>query len=111
MKSVESIQFPNHGGDIGIGSRGVFRKAVFTGSFKRAKFRHYDYMTITITNEDYDSNGHHRFYYESEDGQRSWVRGKNLYPNYHETESATQTALNNKHDRAAESKLLLGRSF
>ena len=119
--SLKNVDFEklNYGNtnDIGVDSIGILQLPIFTGSWKKPKFSHYEYYLAEIVNENYThktdyysySSTTHRFTIvvkqvisgsEKRVGNKFWKRGKNLYSNYYEIERASQENLNNKHERS-----------
>ena len=121
--SLKNIDFKNlnyyNSNDIGRGSVGILRLCIFTGSFRNAKFSHYEYYLAEVVNDNHtvkDSytsfqSTTHRFTItirevisgsEKKVGDKFTKRGKNLYGNYHEIERADSEELKYKHDRKTE---------
>lgn len=113
--NFDKIDFYNTN-DIGIGSVGVLRLCVFSGSFKKPKFSHYEYYLVDVINENYKQktdycsyvSTKHRFTLKVRqvlNGDEKRVndtftkRGKNLYGNYYEIKKASMESLIEKHQR------------
>lgn len=115
--NFENLDFSNTN-DIGRGSYGILRLCIFTGSFRNAKFSHYEYYLVKVINDTYKQttdfctylSTKHRFTLEvvqvisgneKKIGDKFVKRGKNLYGNYHELIKADIEELVYKHDRKA----------
>lgn len=113
----ENLDFDNTN-DIGMNSVGVLRLCIFNGSFRNARFSHYEYYLVKVTNENYTKNTDfisytsikHRFSLEviqvisgteKKVGDKFTKRGKNLYGNYHEIEHSSEEYLSLKHENRA----------
>lgn len=113
----ENLDFDNTN-DIGMNSVGVLRLCIFNGSFRNARFSHYEYYLVKVTNENYTKNTDfisytsikHRFSLEviqvisgteKKVGDKFTKRGKNLYGNYHEIEHSSKEYLSLKHENRA----------
>jgi hypothetical protein len=92
-------------GDAVIGDYVKFDRAVFTGSFKKPKFSHYETVEGKIIRDSYGTDKQqHTFTIELPDGSTTRIKGRNLYRNGcvrkpWEDESLRLEALAEKHQR------------
>ena len=109
MKNLENIEKLEFGArNVATGSTGILRNPIFTGSYRNARFSHFEYYEVKIVNNNYDYNkGYHRFTCEvlavikgdKKVGAKFTKRGKNLYPNYYEEIYASQEAFEEKAEK------------
>jgi hypothetical protein len=92
-------------GDACLGDEVRFERAVFTGSYRAAKFAGYELITGVIVNDSYGAEKQqHTFTLLLPDGSKARIKGRNLYANglYRKLwadESKRILALNEKHAR------------
>ena len=92
-------------GDCVVGDFVKFERAVFTGSYPRAKFSHNETIEGEITKESYGAaKQQHTFTIKLPDGDTTRIKGRNLYRNGTmrkpwADESKRLVALQEKHKR------------
>jgi hypothetical protein len=94
--------------DIGVGSLGILKLPIFTGSRMRPRYSHDEYYKVKVVADNYADNYTHRFTVEvlevlegtsKKVGSKFWKQGRNFYDNYFEITSAPQETLDKKHKR------------
>jgi hypothetical protein len=94
-------------GDCVVGDSVAFERAVFTGSFRSAKFSHFEMVRGDIVKESYGAaKQQHTFTLELEGGGKTLIKGRNLYKNGvwrtpWVDESRRHLAADEKHQRGA----------
>ena len=69
-------------GDAVVGDEVCFDRAVFVGTYPKAKFDGYERIQGTIVAESYgDKTGQHTFTLETTSGEKIRIKGRNLYRN------------------------------
>ena len=69
-------------GNCVVGDFVQFERAVFTGSYRNARFSHNETVEGEITKESYGADKQqHTFTIERTDGERIRIKGRNLYRN------------------------------
>lgn len=69
-------------GDCCKGDHVRFERAVFTGSYRNAKFSHFEMITGVIVSESYGAaKQQHTFTIQQENGAKTLIKGRNLYAN------------------------------
>ena len=92
-------------GDATKGDHVTFQKAIFTGSFKRPKFSHFEIVFGEIIKDSYGAEKQqHTFTLLLSNGQQMRIKGRNLYKNGlfrkpWSQEEKRALSLNEKHTR------------
>lgn len=69
-------------GDCVVGDEVSFERAIFTGSFRNAKFDGFELVQGTLVNDSYGRDKQqHTFTLEMSDGSKLQIKGRNLYAN------------------------------
>ena len=95
-------------GDACKGDYVQFERAVFTGSYPRAKFSHNEIIEGEIIKDSYgEKSGQHTFTILLKNGEKTRIKGRNLYKNgckrkRWQNESERLMAIEEKHDRGRE---------
>jgi len=104
-------------GDAVCGDEVRFERAVFTGSFRAAKFSHFELITGTITKDSYGAaKQQHTFTLQLSDGNTTRIKGRNLYANgtYRKpwiNESKRVAARDEKHERGNQARATRTRRY
>ena len=92
-------------GDAASGDHVRFQQAVFSGSFRNAKFSHFELISGEIIKDSYGADKQqHTFTLLLADGSKKLIKGRNLYKNgvwrkpWHD-EALRTVALDGKHKR------------
>ena len=97
-------------GDCVVGDSVRFDRAVFTGSFRNAKFSHFERVTGLIIADSYGAaKQQHTFTIELSNAEKIKIKGRNLYKQgvYRQPwqdESLRSKALDEKHTRGNEAR-------
>jgi hypothetical protein len=106
----DAIYTINATGDCCVGDEVRFQRALFSGSFRNPKFAGFELVTAKIIKDSYGSEKQqHTFTLETEDGETTLIKGRNLYKNgvYRkkwEDESQRKKALDEKHERGSSAR-------
>lgn len=110
-------------GDCCVGDNVRFQRAVFTGSYRKPKFSHFENVCGKIVADSYGADKQqHTFTLLLVDGRKIRIKGRNLYRNGvwrepWESEAERRAALAEKHKRgerareARDARRALGGSF
>ena len=97
-------------GDCCQGDEVQFEKAVFTGTYPKARFSHNETITGTIIKDSYgEAKQQHTFTIELTDGNKMKIKGRNLYRNGVKrkpwiNEEDRKVSLEEKHTRGTEAR-------
>lgn len=97
-------------GDCVTGDKIKFERAVFTGSYRNAKFPHFEEVEGEIIKESYgEVKQQHTFTIKKIDGTAMRIKGRNLYKNgiwrkSWDEESKRKVVLKEKHDRGSRAR-------
>ena len=91
-------------GDVCVGDEIVFAEAVFTGSYRKPRFSHYEMVRGTVVNDSYGAaKQQHTFTIETEGGGKTCRKGRNVYRiltlRKERDEDERNAALEEKHTR------------
>lgn len=98
-------------GNCVVGDHVRFERAIFSGSYKKPKFSHYELVTAKIVKDSYgEVKQQHTFTLEDERGNRFLIKGRNLYSNrtwrkLWEDEHVREEALKEKYVRGNEARI------
>lgn len=107
----DDIYSINATGDCVVGDEVSFERAIFTGSFRNAKFAGFELVQGKIVNDSYGRDKQqHTFTIELLDGSKMTIKGRNLYANgtYRKLwsdEAKRGLVADEKHARGAKARL------
>lgn len=78
----DAIYTTNCTGDVVLGDEVSFERAVFSGSYPRSKFSHFELVQGKVINDSYGRDKQqHTFTIELLNGEKTTIKGRNLYAN------------------------------